>query len=77
MSDFQSPESKQEWEGKLKGKKFHDDATTAPQTAFTKKDLPQKNRVVRPGQMMTKDFYEDRLNVHLDEKDHCTHCTFG
>jgi hypothetical protein len=42
-----------------------------------KSQLPPKHRVIAPGTMVTRDFVEDRLNVHVDEKGVCTHCTHG
>ncbi|KAF8249401.1 hypothetical protein K440DRAFT_622055 [Wilcoxina mikolae CBS 423.85] len=59
----------QEWEAKLKGK----DVTSEQ----VKRELPQKHRVIKPGAMVTKDFVEDRLNVHVDAQGVCTHCTHG
>ncbi|KAI5855837.1 hypothetical protein BZA05DRAFT_442518 [Tricharina praecox] len=59
----------QEWESKFKGK----DMTAAEMKA----ELPPVHRVVKPGMMMTRDFVENRVNVHVDEKGVCTHCTHG
>lgn len=40
---------------------------------FCKKDLPEPSRIVTPGAMLTRDFREDRLNVHLDDDGVVTH----
>jgi len=60
----------EEWQNKLVGKKLGDapDATT-----FAKAELPKETRVIQPGQMVTKDFKPDRLNVHLGEDGTVTH----
>lgn len=34
---------------------------------FCKKDLPEKCRVIQPGQVITMDYVEDRLNVKVAE----------
>ncbi|KAI5865125.1 translation machinery-associated protein 20 [Durotheca rogersii] len=52
-----------EWATKLVGKTVSEDGHS--ETNFCKKDLPQKCRVIKPGMMVTKDFVEDRLNVHV------------
>jgi len=44
---------------------------------FCKKDLPQECRVIKPGQIVTKDFKENRLNVHVGEDDTVTHLYYG
>ncbi|KAI9738080.1 MAG: hypothetical protein M1818_005508 [Claussenomyces sp. TS43310] len=59
-----------DWMNKLVGKKIGEgsDATT-----FAKKDLPQETRIIEPGQMVTKDFKPERLNVHLAEDGTVSH----
>lgn len=44
---------------------------------FAKTELPEKHRVIAPGQMVTRDFHEDRLNVHVDEEGTVSHVTYG
>lgn len=44
---------------------------------FAKRDLPEKHRVIQPGQMVTKDFHEDRLNIHVKEDGTVSHVTHG
>lgn len=39
----------------------------APSQVFCKKDLPEKCRVIQPGQVITMDYVEDRLNVKVAE----------
>ncbi|PNS19831.1 hypothetical protein CAC42_7798 [Sphaceloma murrayae] len=53
-----------QWASKLMGKKIGD---SHDETTFAKTDLPQKHRVLKPGDGMTMDFVPDRLNVHVDE----------
>lgn len=49
---------------------------TLPQN-FAKRDLPQETRVIQPGQMVTKDFKPERLNVHLKEDGTVSHVQHG
>ncbi|KFG86677.1 translation machinery-associated protein 20 [Metarhizium anisopliae] len=65
----------EEWQNKLVGKKLSD--TEHTETLFCKKDLPQEHRVIGPGQAVTMDFKENRLNVHLDDKGTVSHVTHG
>ncbi|RFU32171.1 hypothetical protein B7463_g4180, partial [Scytalidium lignicola] len=53
-----------EWRNKLVGKKLGEssDATT-----FARAELPKETRVIQPGEMVTKDFNPNRMNVHLSE----------
>ena len=44
---------------------------------FCKKDLPEVSRVIPPGAMVTKDYREERLNVHVKEDGTVTHVTKG
>ncbi|KHN98646.1 translation machinery-associated protein 20 [Metarhizium album ARSEF 1941] len=70
------PDNKtQEWQSKLLGKKLSD--TEHTETLFCKKDLPQEHRVVAPGQAVTTDFKEGRLNVHLDDDGTVSRVTHG
>jgi hypothetical protein len=48
-----------------------------PLQTFSKKELPEKHRIVKPGQMMTRDFRVDRLNVHVNDDNIVTKVNFG
>jgi len=61
----------QEWENKLTGKKIVPLGGTVanPAKEFAENDI--KNgipayRIIKPNTMMTMDYREDRLNVHID-----------
>ncbi|KAF4122303.1 Peptidase inhibitor I78 family [Geosmithia morbida] len=45
--------------------------------AFCKRNLPQPSRIVKPGMMVTRDFKEDRLNVHVNDDGIVSHVTYG
>ncbi|KAM5354468.1 hypothetical protein ACJ41O_001115 [Fusarium nematophilum] len=64
-----------EWQNKLVGKKLSDDASS--ETVFCKRDLPEETRVIEPGMMVTKDFKENRLNVHLKDDGTVSHVVKG
>ncbi|KAL1857113.1 hypothetical protein VTK73DRAFT_8103 [Phialemonium thermophilum] len=64
----------EEWRNKLVGKSLSDKST---ETTFCKTELPQATRVIEPGQMVTKDFNPDRLNVHLKEDGTVSHVSHG
>ncbi|PUU80337.1 hypothetical protein B9Z19DRAFT_1191887 [Tuber borchii] len=68
--------SEAEWRTKLSGKKIIDGQAYSADT-FSKRDLPEKHRVIPPGVVVTKDYHHDRLNVHVDEQGNTTHVTFG
>ncbi|KAK2608499.1 hypothetical protein QQS21_002961 [Conoideocrella luteorostrata] len=65
----------EEWQNKLVGKKLHDSEHN--ETMFCKKELPEHHRIIAPGQMVTRDFHENRLNVHVDESGTVTHVQHG
>lgn len=44
---------------------------------FCKRDLPEETRVIEPGMMVTKDFKENRLNVHLKDDGTVSHVVHG
>jgi len=44
---------------------------------FAKKDLPEKHRVVKEGDMMTMDHNPDRLNIHVADDGTVTKVTHG
>ncbi|CEI62682.1 unnamed protein product [Fusarium venenatum] len=48
-----------------------------PRRVFAKRDLPQETRIIEPGMMVTKDFKEDRLNVHLKDDGTVSHVVKG
>ncbi|MCJ1366005.1 hypothetical protein MMC16_005130 [Acarospora aff. strigata] len=58
-----SGNGKEEWMNKLVGKKISDSASDS--TNFARRDLPKEHRVVQEGSMLTQDFKQDRLNVHV------------
>ncbi|CAN8102116.1 unnamed protein product [Discula destructiva] len=72
----QSGDKTEEWTNKLVGKKIHE-GEDSNETLFAKKSLPEKHRVIQPGQMVTKDFVEDRLNVHVGDDGTVSHVTHG
>ncbi|KFA65895.1 hypothetical protein S40285_02408 [Stachybotrys chlorohalonatus IBT 40285] len=70
------PNSKtEEWQNKLVGKTLSDDQSN--ETVFCKRDLPKETRIIEPGMMVTKDFVENRLNVHLKEDGTVSHVVHG
>ncbi|EEY20161.1 hypothetical protein HYQ45_012098 [Verticillium longisporum] len=71
----QSGDLTEEWTNKLVGKTLHDEKSD--ETCFCKKDLPEKSRVIKPGQMVTKDFDENRLNVHVKDDGTVSHVERG
>ncbi|KAG7107489.1 hypothetical protein HYQ46_003513 [Verticillium longisporum] len=71
----QSGDLAEEWTNKLVGKTLHDEKSD--ETCFCKKDLPEKSRVIKPGQMVTKDFDENRLNVHVKDDGTVSHVERG
>ncbi len=44
---------------------------------FCKRELPQETRIIEPGTMVTKDFRENRLNVHVEKDGVVTHVYHG
>lgn len=44
---------------------------------FCKRDLPEETRIIEPGMMVTKDFKENRLNVHLKDDGTVSHVVKG
>ncbi|KAH6646187.1 hypothetical protein BKA67DRAFT_664038 [Truncatella angustata] len=70
-----SSDKTEQWTNKLVGKKLSDSSSN--EINFCKKDLPQECRVIEPGQMVTKDFNENRLNVHLKEDGTVSHVQHG
>ncbi|POR34025.1 Translation machinery-associated protein 20, partial [Tolypocladium paradoxum] len=60
-----------EWQKKLVGKKLSD--TESNETTFCKQDLPKVHRIIRPSMLMTKDYNENRLNIHLNEDGTVSH----
>ncbi|KAL1836575.1 hypothetical protein VTJ49DRAFT_4915 [Mycothermus thermophilus] len=65
----------QEWANKLVGKTISDGPSS--ETTFCKTELPQETRVIQPGSIVTKDFRENRLNVHVNEDGTVSHVTKG
>ncbi|KAF4343883.1 pua rna binding domain protein [Fusarium beomiforme] len=71
-----SGDKAEEWQNKLVGKKLSDEETST-ETVFAKRDLPQETRIIEPGMMVTKDFNENRLNVHLKDDGTVSHVVKG
>ncbi|CAG7555364.1 uncharacterized protein B0J16DRAFT_389678 [Fusarium flagelliforme] len=71
-----SGDKAEEWTNKLVGKKLSDEESST-ETVFAKRDLPQETRIIEPGMMVTKDFKEDRLNVHLKDDGTVSHVVKG
>ncbi|KAF4435750.1 putative pua rna binding domain-containing protein [Fusarium austroafricanum] len=71
-----SGDNAEEWQNKLVGKKLSDEETST-ETVFAKRDLPQETRIIEPGMMVTKDFKENRLNVHLKDDGTVSHVVKG
>ena len=53
------------------------DADAVRLQMFCKRDLPEEHRIISPGTMVTKDYNEDRLNVHLNEDGTVSHVLHG
>ncbi|RSL56262.1 hypothetical protein CEP53_006854 [Fusarium sp. AF-6] len=70
-----SGDNAEEWQNKLVGKKLSESEST--ETVFCKRDLPEETRIVEPGMMVTKDFKENRLNVHLKDDGTVSHVVKG
>ncbi|EJP62412.1 hypothetical protein NHJ13051_006540 [Beauveria bassiana] len=56
----------EEWQNKLVGKTINETATNETET-----------RIIEPGTMVTKDFRENRLNVHVEKDGVVTHVYHG
>ncbi|KAG2205772.1 uncharacterized protein EV154DRAFT_504330 [Mucor mucedo] len=68
------------WRDKLVGKVVlnDDEVTTLEENeCIRRKDLPQPNRVVPPGSMVTMDFRPERLNVRVDHTMRVTGVNYG
>ncbi|EJT76588.1 hypothetical protein GGTG_06505 [Gaeumannomyces tritici R3-111a-1] len=65
ITQTNSADKTTEWTNKLVGKKIED--SDHSETVFCKRDLPEKCRVIQPGQVVTMDYVEDRLNVKVAE----------
>ncbi|KXJ91911.1 hypothetical protein Micbo1qcDRAFT_161956 [Microdochium bolleyi] len=70
-----SNDPNEEWSAKLVGKTVSDDAHS--ETNFCKKDLPEQHRIITPGTNVTRDFYAERLNVHVKEDGTVSHVQHG
>ncbi|KAL2267818.1 hypothetical protein VTJ83DRAFT_5095 [Remersonia thermophila] len=64
-----------EWTNKLVGKTISEGPSS--ETTFCKTELPEKTRVIHPGSIVTRDYREDRLNVHVNEDGTVSHVTKG
>ncbi|KAH7235214.1 hypothetical protein FSOLCH5_008944 [Fusarium solani] len=70
-----SGDNAEEWQNKLVGKKLSESESN--ETVFCKRDLPEETRIIEPGMMVTKDFKENRLNVHLKDDGTVSHVVKG
>ncbi|EEU36487.1 uncharacterized protein NECHADRAFT_61639 [Fusarium vanettenii 77-13-4] len=70
-----SGDNADEWQNKLVGKKLSEEESN--ETVFCKRDLPEETRIIEPGMMVTKDFKENRLNVHLKDDGTVSHVVKG
>lgn len=70
-----SGDDAEEWQNKLIGKKLSESESN--ETVFCKRDLPEETRIIEPGMMVTKDFKENRLNVHLKDDGTVSHVVKG
>ncbi|UPL03860.1 hypothetical protein LCI18_014794 [Fusarium solani-melongenae] len=70
-----SGDNADEWQNKLVGKKLSESESN--ETVFCKRDLPEETRIIEPGMMVTKDFKENRLNVHLKDDGTVSHVVKG
>ncbi|KAI9222267.1 hypothetical protein BC828DRAFT_378820 [Blastocladiella britannica] len=68
-----------EWKDRLMGKTLVDGpvAEAESTSTFSRTELPQGTRVVKPGTMMTMDFKPERLNVHVDAASKVTNVRNG
>lgn len=88
-----SGDNAEEWQNKLVGKKLSESESTETVSSsrsyepvhlrlttckvFCKRDLPEETRIIEPGMMVTKDFKENRLNVHLKDDGTVSHVVKG
>ncbi|KKA26303.1 hypothetical protein TD95_001770 [Thielaviopsis punctulata] len=61
----QDANSQDAWQAKLMGKTLSTENSSS-ETVFAVKDLPEVHRIIQPGQNVTRDLNENRLNVCLD-----------
>jgi hypothetical protein len=71
----QPKDKTEEWSNKLVGKTLSESESN--ETCFCKRDLPEETRIISPGMMVTKDFRENRLNVHLNDEGTVSHVAHG
>ncbi|RAL11539.1 uncharacterized protein BO97DRAFT_392110 [Aspergillus homomorphus CBS 101889] len=64
------------WAQKLMGKTVTEQGS-GDVNSFAKKDLPERHRIVKPGDAMTMDHQPDRLNIHVDESGTVHNVNFG
>ncbi|OJJ49638.1 hypothetical protein ASPZODRAFT_22371 [Penicilliopsis zonata CBS 506.65] len=67
--------NKTDWANKLMGKKITE--ASADMNSFAKRDLPESHRILRPGDMATRDHKPERLNIHLGEDDTVRDVNYG
>ncbi|PYH89433.1 hypothetical protein BO71DRAFT_403078 [Aspergillus ellipticus CBS 707.79] len=67
--------NKEEWLHKLAGKTISESSSDV--TSFAKQDLPETHRILKPGDIMTRDYRPERLNVHVSEEGTVHDVTIG
>ncbi|KAI9655372.1 MAG: hypothetical protein M1821_005519 [Bathelium mastoideum] len=63
-----------QWLNKVAGKKIGD---VTNETTFAKSELPQEHRILKEGDITTRDHKPDRLNLHVDDDGTVKHVTAG
>lgn len=76
MSAKSIQEQTEHWSSQLRGKVVVPDPDS-PKNTFAHANLPVAKRICPPGTLMTRDFCEDRLNVHTNEEGEVSHVTMG
>lgn len=66
----------EDWSKRLQGQTILPDPKSDRNTV-SHDELPSQRRICPPGAMMTRDFREERLNIHTDEEGKVSHVTFG
>ncbi|KAF2108902.1 hypothetical protein BDV96DRAFT_652503 [Lophiotrema nucula] len=62
------------WMHKLLGKKLGDRHNAF---IFAQNDLPKHHRIIHPGQPITEDYWEDRVNIDVDDEELVHNVWFG
>ncbi|KAI9282665.1 hypothetical protein BY458DRAFT_496930 [Sporodiniella umbellata] len=68
------------WKNKLVGKIILEDdkeITLSEEKYIRMKELPQPNRVLKRDSICTRDYREDRLNIHVTDEMEVTRVNYG